>query len=86
MPVGLLPVASFEMCDAQLQPGDRLVVVSDGITEAENAADDLFGEERLENACKCDDAFTKVMEQVAEFRGTTAQNDDVTLLEVIYTA
>ncbi|HEX6879509.1 MAG TPA: SpoIIE family protein phosphatase, partial [Terriglobales bacterium] len=47
MPVGLLPVATFEMEVAELKPGDRLVVVSDGITEAENSADDLFGEERL---------------------------------------
>jgi sigma-B regulation protein RsbU (phosphoserine phosphatase) len=86
MPVGLLPVASFEMQTAQLKPGDRLVIVSDGITEAENAADDLFGEERLEEACKAEDAFNKIMEKVAEFRGATAQNDDATLLEVIYTA
>jgi hypothetical protein len=86
MPVGLLPVATFEMQTAQLKPGDRLVVVSDGITEAENAADDLFGEERLEEACKCDDAFNHIMERVAEFRGATAQNDDATLLEVIYNA
>jgi serine phosphatase RsbU (regulator of sigma subunit)/pSer/pThr/pTyr-binding forkhead associated (FHA) protein len=86
MPVGLLPVATFEMQTAQLKPGDRLVVVSDGITEAENAADDLFGEERLEEACKCDDAFNHIMEKVAEFRGATAQNDDATLLEVIYSA
>jgi serine phosphatase RsbU (regulator of sigma subunit) len=86
MPVGLLPVASFEMQMAQLKPGDRLVVVSDGITEAENSVDDLFGEERLEDACKGDDAFNRIMEQVAEFRGSTAQNDDATLMEVIFTA
>jgi sigma-B regulation protein RsbU (phosphoserine phosphatase) len=86
MPVGLLPVATFEMHTAQLKAGDRLIVVSDGITEAENAEDDLFGEERLEEACKCDDAFNRIMERVAEFRGTTAQNDDATLLEVIFTS
>jgi phosphoserine phosphatase RsbU/P len=74
------------MQTAQLKAGDRLIVVSDGITEAENAADDLFGEERLEEACKCDDAFNRIMEKVAEFRGTTAQNDDATLLEVVFTA
>lgn len=86
LPVGLLPVAEFEMHTAQLSPGDRLVVVSDGITEAENAESDLFGEERLELACKSEDAFNKIMEQVAEFRGPTAQNDDATLLEVTYIA
>jgi serine phosphatase RsbU (regulator of sigma subunit) len=84
VPVGLIPVAEFEMRTGQLKPGDRLVVVSDGITEAENAADDLFGEERLESACKSDDAFANIMEQVAQFRGSTAQNDDATLLEVTF--
>ena len=86
VPVGLIPVADFEMHRGKLDPGDRLVVVSDGITEAENASDDLFGEERLESACQCEDAFSNIMVQVAEFRGSTAQNHDATLLEVTFTA
>ncbi len=86
MPVGLIPVADFEMHKGELKPGDRLVVVSDGITEAENSADELFGEERLETSCQHDDAFTNIMEQVAQFRGPTAQNDDATLLEVTFGA
>jgi serine phosphatase RsbU (regulator of sigma subunit) len=86
MPVGLLPVADFEMHKGELKPGDRLVVVSDGITEAENSVDELFGEERLESSCQHDDAFINIMEQVAQFRGATAQNDDATLLEVTFTA
>jgi sigma-B regulation protein RsbU (phosphoserine phosphatase) len=86
MPVGLLPIADFEMHTGQLKPGDRFIVVSDGITEAENSVDDLFGEERLESACQSDDAFTNIMEQVAHFRGSAAQNDDITLVEVTFTA
>jgi serine phosphatase RsbU (regulator of sigma subunit)/pSer/pThr/pTyr-binding forkhead associated (FHA) protein len=86
MPVGLIPIADFEMHTGQLKPGDRFIVVSDGITEAENPVDDLFGEERLEGACQCDDAFTNIMEQVANFRGSAAQNDDITLVEVTFSA
>ncbi len=86
LPVGLIPAAEFEMRTGQLKPGERLVVVSDGITEAENADGELFGEERLESACQSEDAFKNIMEQVAQFRGSAAQNDDVTLVEVSWTA
>lgn len=82
LPVGVLPNSEFVMHSAQLRPGDRLVVVSDGITEATNMDDDEFGEERLEHACQFDDPFSRIMEEVITFRGTAPQNDDVTLLEI----
>lgn len=85
LPVGLIPVASFESGSHRLSPGDRLILVSDGITEAENASAELFGEDRLESAC-CNvaDAFETILQQVKVFREDTPANDDTTILELTY--
>ena len=48
MPVGLLPVASYEQSSVALRPGDLLVVVSDGMVEACNAAGDFWEEEEVD--------------------------------------
>jgi sigma-B regulation protein RsbU (phosphoserine phosphatase) len=45
--LGILPQATYKESTAQLQPGDILVLFSDGVTEAANPKDDDFGEERL---------------------------------------
>ena len=50
MPVGLFREAAFEEVRAQLEPGDRLLITSDGITECENAAGEMLGEDGLEAA------------------------------------
>ena len=48
--LGILPEASFVEQHVELQSGDVLIVYSDGVTEASNAADDFFGDERLRTA------------------------------------
>jgi serine phosphatase RsbU (regulator of sigma subunit) len=45
--VGLLPGADYEAGRIRLEPGDTLVMFSDGITEADDASGDMFGDERL---------------------------------------
>ena len=47
MPVGLLPGAEYDSVKVVLNPGDRLFLMSDGITEATNAAGELLCEEGL---------------------------------------
>ena len=47
LPVGMVPFAKWEASAFHLEPGDILLVYSDGLTEAENAAQDMFGEERV---------------------------------------
>lgn len=84
MPVGLLREASFEEKTRKLNPGDRVILVSDGITEAENPEQDLFGEERLQASCADSDAFQKILEDVRVFRSETPANDDTTVLELTY--
>ena len=48
MPVGLLPDATYESDRCNLHTGDRLILVTDGVTEAENAEGEFFDNERLE--------------------------------------
>ena len=52
LPVGLLPDATYESDHCQLKAGDRLVLVTDGVTEAENARGDFFDDSRLESSLR----------------------------------
>jgi sigma-B regulation protein RsbU (phosphoserine phosphatase) len=47
MPVGMIEEASFQTVQTQLAPGDKVVIFSDGLTEAENAEGQFFDTERL---------------------------------------
>ncbi len=47
MILGILPMAAYEEASVSLDPGDVLILYSDGVTEAPNLADEQFGEERL---------------------------------------
>ena len=48
--LGFVPDADYEELEQSLERGDRLLLYTDGLVEAANAADDLFGLERLKNA------------------------------------
>ena len=47
LPLGILPDAEFSLMHFQLAPGDRLILMSDGIAEAQNEHGELFGFERI---------------------------------------
>ena len=47
MPVGLFEAAPYANDSVELQPGDTMILYSDGVTEAHNVAGDEFGEERM---------------------------------------
>ena len=66
----------------QLKPGDRLLLVTDGVTEAEDAQGEFFGMERLESCGG--DGFAAIEQAVTDFRGDTALTDDCTITEMIY--
>jgi sigma-B regulation protein RsbU (phosphoserine phosphatase) len=88
--VGIVDGVSFPAAAVQLAPGDRLVVYTDGVTEAEDPAGRLFGEERLRaalDACPRPDAtglVEAVRAAVRDFAGTASQSDDITLLALRY--
>ena len=82
LPVGLIPGAQFTSTRHQLKPGDQIVVVTDGVTEAEDAGGEFFGFDRLEKCCP--GGFEGIVNAVNEFRGNTPLSDDCTMTELLY--
>ena len=91
MPVGMFDFAQYENATEQLEPGDVLVVYSDGVTEALNTEGQEFGEERLAAIAEerhKEDASTileAIVEGVQTFARGAAQHDDVTAMVVKFT-
>jgi serine phosphatase RsbU (regulator of sigma subunit) len=83
LPVGLLPDATYQSDRYSLHPGDRLVLVTDGVTEAENRDGEFFDNERLEVAAKIG-AMKDIFNAVSEFCAGTPLSDDCTVVELIY--
>jgi len=82
VPVGLIPAVKYTAVMRQLKPGDRLIVVTDGVTEAEDDSGEFFGPDRLEKCCA--EGFIGIERAVTEFRGNTPLSDDCTMTEMIY--
>jgi len=83
--LGVLPDAEYEQAHVGIGPGDRLVMFTDGLTEARSAADEEFGEERLldaavaHRACSAPALQARLADSVATFTGGRLQ-DDATLI------
>ncbi len=84
LPVGLLRDAGYESACLQVTPGDRLMVVTDGVTEAENNAGEFFGDDRLQELLSTGAQFEDLMNVVCGFCEGKPLNDDCTLLELMY--
>ena len=85
LPVGLLPDAVYESDRYSLHPGDRLILVTDGVTEAENAEGEFFDNERLEIAAK-KGSMKDIFDAVSQFCAGTPLSDDCTVVEMVYSA
>jgi sigma-B regulation protein RsbU (phosphoserine phosphatase) len=83
--IGLLENWECEVGEAELRPGDLLVVYSDGVTEAQSDAGDFFGEKRLQEAARhyahlpIAEAARAIAKTVHTF-SESEQEDDLTLL------
>jgi len=84
IPVGLLPNADFMSAGFRLRPGDRLILVTDGITEAENSNGEFFGEQRLEEFAQGEKPLDEIFSAVRLFRAGRPIQDDCTILELAY--
>ena len=86
--LGLLPSARFVPHEVRVQPGDLLVIYSDGILEAANAQDEEFGEERIFQAVKETSAADPaqicdaILIAIERFLGPLKPHDDQTLMVV----
>ena len=83
---GVKEKVSFEEKKRHLNPGDVLLLYTDGVTEAENSIGDFFGEQRLidllqeNHKLSADDLLETIYHQLRIFTGTASFNDDVTVL------
>jgi serine phosphatase RsbU (regulator of sigma subunit) len=86
MPVGLLETAEFAVVEQRLAPGDKIVIYSDGVTEAQNLEKGFFGKRRLREVVEahaghsCGAIHDAIQEAVAAFTEGAAQSDDITLV------
>lgn len=84
--VGALPQAEYDQGEVVLQPGDLLVMYTDGVTEARSPGDEEFGEERfgrLLNEVRelpAEAIGRRIFEEVRRYTGLESQADDVTLV------
>ena len=90
VPIGLFPDAVFPAKELRLRSGDRLVLYSDGVSEAANAAKDRFGENRLAEFVRSSrhmpvqELHDGLMDEISSFTQGEDQSDDLTLLVVGY--
>jgi sigma-B regulation protein RsbU (phosphoserine phosphatase) len=84
LPVGLIPNGEFHSYTAQLEPGTRILVVTDGVTEAEDEAGEFFGTPRMEDAFGKSRNLEEVVENLSCFCGSAAATDDCTMVEVYF--
>ena len=85
-PVGMLPELPPHQRTIQLPAESRLLIASDGISEAWNTRDEEFGDARLLelvshwNAEEASEFCKRVIDTVADFTQDRAQSDDMTLI------
>jgi sigma-B regulation protein RsbU (phosphoserine phosphatase) len=83
--LGAMPGGRYPTHTMQLLPGDRLVLFTDGITEAFNPAEELYGAQRLADEVHVHGGGTpaalveRICQSVTTFAGTAPQSDDITL-------
>jgi sigma-B regulation protein RsbU (phosphoserine phosphatase) len=86
MILGILPMAAYQESRVRMEPGDALVLYSDGVTEAVNPADEDFGEQRLAElvASLKDRPAKEIVEAihtaVAQFTQGAPPADDITVV------
>jgi phosphoserine phosphatase RsbU/P len=84
--LGAMPGVEFPEHAIQLLPGDRLVLYTDGVTEAFNSADEAYGVDRLvaeirnHGAGAAAPLVERICRSVESFVGSVPQSDDITLI------
>ncbi|MBT7915773.1 SpoIIE family protein phosphatase [Candidatus Bathyarchaeota archaeon] len=87
-PLGVRAEATYPVIEAQLAPGDRVIFCSDGIIEAENSQEEMFGFERtaetIRKGCQDDLSAPQLLDylinEVKTFTGEASQGDDMTVV------
>jgi sigma-B regulation protein RsbU (phosphoserine phosphatase) len=90
--LGVKEGARFANHRADLRRGDRLILYTDGVTEAFNALNEPYGQQRLIDEIKAHgngaagSLVERICASVADFAGRAAQSDDITLAVLVWPA
>ena len=85
-PLGILESADYQGTRVQLLPGDKIVFYTDGIVEAMNKKEEIYGFERLLDVVQAsrdmdaDSLLTEIITRVDTFAGGVEQHDDITVI------
>ena len=93
IPVGFMPEWKYSLQEAEIYPDTTIFLFTDGLTEAENTAHDLFGSQRVKDVAV--DALskqeqyprqfiTRMTAAVHQFVGNADQSDDLTMMAIQY--
>ena len=83
MALGVIPEPSYRQETVSLAPGDIAVLYTDGVIDARNASDEVFGTERLQGIFAkrqpqgAREASQSIFDAVHTFSGDTPQSDDI---------
>ena len=86
IPLGVFNDADYEIYETKLSPGDIIYTYTDGVTEAANENEEMYGEKKLlENLNNIHETqpeliAQKIKKSVQEYAGSAAQSDDITML------
>jgi phosphoserine phosphatase RsbU/P len=85
-PLGMFPDVTYDELDVATEPGDVVIFVSDGILDAENAEDEMYGPERLSNLLcgqrenSAQEIADAILADVSRFLGEQDRFDDETII------
>ncbi|MCQ2184519.1 MAG: SpoIIE family protein phosphatase [Bacteroidales bacterium] len=86
---GVFEEFPYEKESVIIEKGSRLLIYTDGVTEAENSTKNLYGEDRLIDFAKSmspdtpsEEFVEKLVASIKEFTGDNDQNDDITIMSV----
>ena len=89
--LGAIEEASFDAGRFQLSPGDKLVLFTDGVTEAESADEEMYTAARIKQALEnsAEEASARLIaeglaESVHNFVGAVPQSDDIAILAICF--
>ena len=82
LPLGIMEEENYHAMQFNMEPGDLILIYTDGITEAYDKQQDLFGEEKLIDCIqkapgRANQVIDSLVRDLAEFRGDQPQSDDL---------
>ncbi len=89
IPIGMMDIAMYDVKSIQLEPGDKIVLFSDGVSEAANAQGECFDKQRMNEVLRtyasagCAELHANLVEAVEEFCESD-EEDDITMLVLEY--